>query len=166
MSSTLRGAARNESDFYPTPEAAFKPLLPFIWDVRADVWEPAQGDGRLVRWMNEFRIAADGSDINAKINPTNFLKDDTYRECIVNNPPFSLAFEFAQHAVAHANHVFLLLRLGFLASQKRAEWFRKCPLDALFVLSKRPSFTPDGKTDSADYAWFYWGDAHKGIIHL
>lgn len=30
------------------------------------------------------------------------------------------------------------------------------PVDHLVVLSKRPSFTGDGKTDGTGYAWFIW----------
>lgn len=165
MSSTNRGAIRNEHDFYATPETAFEPMLEPIYNLRLDVWEPACGDGRLVCWMNRIGIKADGSDINAKINPTNFLNDDTDHDCIVTNPPFSLAFEFCQHAVKHAPHVFMLLRLNFLASRKRKEWFLAHEPSALFVLSKRPDFTGQGG-DSCDYAWFYWGDAYKGIFHL
>ena len=41
------------------------------------------------------------------------------------------------------------------------------------VSPKRPSFTPDGKTDATEYAWFTWkqdrnGDygPHSGIVML
>lgn len=168
MSATNRGAVRNASDFYATPKGAFDPILPFIAQVSANVWEPACGDGRLIKWMNESgKILADGSDINAKISPTNFLTDSQYRECIVTNPPFSLAFNFCQHGVHFSEHLFLLLRLNFLASGKRKVWFIENEPDALFVLSSRPSFTPDGKTDATDYAWYYWGDYDfKPFNHL
>jgi hypothetical protein len=139
MSSTNRGAERVESDFYATPKEAFEPMLPFISKVKCDVWEPACGDGRLLNWMREAGIRANGTDIS-KPDGTNFLDDDWYRRCIVTNPPFSLAFEFCRHAVRHSDHVFLLLRLNFLASQKRREWFKEHEPDALFVLSDRPSF--------------------------
>lgn len=167
MSSTNRGSTRIESDHYPTPKTAFTPLIPWIKRLDVPVWEPACGDGRLIRWMQEAGIEADGRDIvaDAEFNPRNFLEDDDCLPCIVTNPPFSLAFEFCQHAVSHSRHVFLLLRLNFLASKKRAEWFRDNEPSALFVLTKRPSFT-EGGTDSCDYAWFYWGDKIRGIHHL
>lgn len=169
MSSTGRGAVRNESDYYPTPEAAFRPLLPFIGKVMIHgeaVWEPACGDRRLINWMNDFGITADGNDLNAERNGVDYLSDMTMRYCVVTNPPFSLAFDFAKHAVAHADHVFLLLRLGFLASRKRAEWWKQNRPSAMFVLSSRPSFTSDGKTDSADYFWCYHGNSHSGIFFI
>lgn len=163
MSATCRGAKRHEADFYATPESAFKPLLPFIKAIGAPVWEPAAGDLRLVDWMTENGIQASGSDLNKGYD---FLHDPDAMACIVTNPPFSLALEFCDHAVRHAPHVFMLLRLNFLASQKRRHWWNIHKPDALFVLSERPSFTDDGKTDATDYAWFYWGNIHRGFFFL
>lgn len=164
MSATNRGAIRNERDLYSTPEAAFKPLLPAIIKLGCEtVWEPACGDRRLIKWMCECRILAGGEDISTGHN---FLEDYTEREAIVTNPPFSLAMEFCQHAVQLSPNVFMLLRLNFLASRKRRAWFLDNEPSALFVLSDRPSFTGNGKTDATDYAWFYWGEEHAGIFHL
>lgn len=162
MSATNRGAVRRESDFYATPLSAFTPLLPYLDELK-NHWEPAWGDGRLVKEMKRVGIEAFGADANCGVD---FLKDEERRQCIITNPPYSLAFEFCQHAVAHANEVFMLLRLNFLASKKRREWFKVNEPSALFVLSERPCFTDDGKTDATEYAWFYWGNRHKGIIHL
>ena len=165
MSATNRGSVRNAQDFYATPKEAFDPMLPFIKRVAEVVQEPACGDGRLVVWMNQYGIKAYGSDLNGGFD---FLADQRRHQTVVTNPPFSLAFEFCQHAVEHADHVFLLLRLNFLASIKRREWFKLNEPDALFVLSERPSFTPDGKTDATDYAWYFWSNnpPFKGIFHL
>lgn len=162
MSATNRGAKRAERDLYPTPRDAFLPLIPYIKELDCSVWEPACGDGRLIEMMQAAGIRADGTDI---AKGDDFLKDDSRENCIVTNPPFSLAFEFCKHAVKKSNRVFLLLRLNFLGSGKRAAWFKEHEPAALFVLSKRPSFT-GGRTDSCEYAWFYWGPTFKGIHHL
>lgn len=168
-SATGRGAVRNERDFYATPEAAFKPLLPYLpggWTY----WEPACGDGRLIRWMREAGLNADGADLEPQGDypKVDFLSDCTPRDCTITNPPFGLAQEFCDHAIKHSNHVFMLLRLNFLASAKRRDWFQDYEPTALFVLSKRPSFTGNGKTDATDYAWFMWSQESKlrGIYHL
>lgn len=167
MSATNRGSVRNAQDFYATPKSAFEPMLPFIYQVGGPVWEPACGDGRLIQWMGDYGIECDGSDINAAAFPMDFLKDSRTGHCLISNPPFSLAFEFCQRAVVRYNNVFLLLRLNFLASGKRKEWFKANEPDALFVLSKRPCFTNDGKTDATDYAWYFWGDyPFKPINHI
>lgn len=181
MSATGRGAVRNERDFYATPLEAFIPILPIIACLPGPVWEPAAGDGRLVAEMWRHGIDAFGSDIHeavAERRPVDFLDprehpclvwpDSMYEppRTIVTNPPFSLAMEFARVAVANYNHVVLLLRLNFLASQKRRDWFKAHPPSAIFVLSERPSFTNNGKTDATDYAWIAWSSKLSGIHFL
>lgn len=164
MSSTNRGAIRREADFYATPEAAFKPLLAFLpMDKALLYWEPACGDRRLIQWIYEAGGLADGKDL--RTDGVDFLKDETPRTFIITNPPFSLAQEFCDHALKHANEVMMLLRLNFLGAQKRADWWRKNEPAALFILSKRPDFTGGGG-DSCEYAWFYWGHRFTGIHHL
>lgn len=161
MSATNRGTIRQESDFYPTPRSAFHPLLPFL-PRDAEIWEPAQGDGRLVLYMRRYGLRALGADLNSGYD---FLSDATARACIVTNPPFSLALEFCSHALEVSSEVFLLLRLNFLGSQNRKQWWVDHEPRCLFVLSRRPSFTGNN-TDATEYAWFYWGSRHHGIRHL
>ncbi len=162
MSATNRGAKRQPKDFYPTPESAFKPLLEIL-PHHTNYFEPAQGDGRLVRWLIESGRWCDGADITTG---TDFLTTESPKEFIITNPPFSLAQKFVAHALTLSENVMMLLPLGFLGAQCRRDWFVANEPAALFVLSKRPSFTSDGKTDAADYAWFYWGSRHRGIFHL
>ena len=170
MSATNRGAVRIEADFYPTPLTAFMPLIPYLPKVKT--WEPAQGDGRLVRAMVASGIDAKGSDLYPQDGtvPVDFLSTDGHYPCIVTNPPFSLAFEFCQHALELSDHVFLLLRLNFLASKKRKSWWISHEPSAIFVLSSRPKFCKNkhGKwaTDACDYMWASWGTLHTGIFHL
>lgn len=167
MSATFRGAERQPNDFYATPLSALEPLLFFINFLPSPIWEPAQGDGRLVECLRKNGFAADGDDLQ---NGYDFLKDDKNRAVILTNPPFSLAQEFCDHAIKHADHVFMLLRLNFLGSQKRLVWWKRNNLGALFVLSQRPKFSKNKKgklgSDATEYAWFYWGPAWKGIFHL
>lgn len=160
MSSTTQ-PVRLGPDYYATPLSAFKPLLSHL-DPEGKFWEPACGDGRLIQAMLNAGLEANGDDLQ---HGYDFLKDTERYDVIVTNPPFSLAFEFVQHAIDHSWETFMLLRLNFLASQKRASWFRENEPNGLFVLTKRPSFAYGG-TDSCDYAWFYWGDEKFGVVHL
>lgn len=48
-----------------------------------------------------------------------------------------------------------MLRINFLGSIARHEWWKNNQPTALYVLSKRPSFSGKG-TDATDYAWFVW----------
>jgi hypothetical protein len=62
-------------------------------------------------------------------------------------------------------HVAFLLRLGFLESSKRLEFWRRWPCRKVFVLAERPSFTGGG-TDSAAYALFWWDKVHQRATEL
>ena len=87
------------------------------------------------------------------------------RVWIVGNPPYSLAREFVEHSLGilpTGCRVTFLLRLAFLAAQSRAHLYSGVGFHHLGVLGKRPSFTPDGKTDSSDYAWFTWEVGYTG----
>jgi hypothetical protein len=98
----------------------------------------------------------------AQFMQRNFLdleEDIAAPNMVIMNPPYKLAVEFVQHAIAiGVPYVVALLRLNFLAGQKRAPWMRDyCPHVA--VLPRRPGFMPDkpGRTDGAEYAWMCWG---------
>ena len=80
-------------------------------------------------------------------------------DCIVCNPPYSQAMEFIKHALKHSHSVWMLLRLDFLGSNTRTgrgDWYRAGNTPDVYVMSRRPSFTNDGKTDSNYYGWFHW----------
>ncbi len=172
MSATGRGAVRNAQDFYATPEVAFRPLLSIL-PTDVAYWEPAQGDGRLVRLLTESGRRAAGADLTTG---TDFLKDETRREFIITNPPFSIVClraskttisgGFLPHALAHAPEVMFLLRLNYLGAVFRRDFFKANEPAALFVLSDRPKFHGASGTDACEYAWFYWGQRFNGIHHL
>lgn len=93
------------------------------------------------------------------VRPLNgdFLARRQHVDCVVCNPPYSMAMEFIQKAIEISNgDVWMLLRLDFLGSIKRGKWYRAGNMPDVYVLSKRPSFTGDGNTDSNNYAWFHW----------
>lgn len=59
-------------------------------------------------------------------------------------------------------HVAMLLRASFLGSSSREHLWRTTPLRKVWHIAPRPSFTGDGKTDGAEYAFFWWDKAHSG----
>jgi hypothetical protein len=78
----------------------------------------------------------------------------THRVCI-GNPPYLDAAAHVAKALEVAPIVAFLLRLNFLGSAKRLNFWRHHPAD-VYVLSERPSFDGEG-TDATEYAWFVWG---------
>jgi len=82
-------------------------------------------------------------------------------DLVMSNPPFGLAREFVEHAlecVVEGGAVVFLLRLGFLGTQDRHEWFKTFTPAEVWVHSKRPVFR--GAADFSEYAHFVW---RKGV---
>jgi len=164
---------RRESDFYITPDEPILALMNnyHIQNVRTFL-EPCAGSGAISMKMGgrviqcEIRDSAEGILENwGKVYIGDFLKMPNFEEVdfIITNPPFSLAKEFIDKCLEYQCPVIMLLRLNFLGSQNRHEWWQdKIPSD-LLILSKRPSFTGDGKTDGCEYAWFVWNGIGEGV---
>jgi hypothetical protein len=89
-------------------------------------------------------------------------------ECILTNPPFSLAEEFVEHALELCPHVIMLLRLAFLESERRSPILDTGTLARIHVFRQRlPMMHRDGwtgpKASSAmAFAWFVWDRGHTG----
>lgn len=165
MSATNRGAARRKDDFYETPLSASKALSIVLPPGITTAFDPCAGRGAIFAGLPD-RVARAGIEINAEMAAAygwecrDGLSDkpwDVWKSgcAVVMNPPFSLAQEFCERAMSEANVVAALLRLSFLASKKRVEFWRTCRPCDVYVLAARLSFTAGG-TDSCDYAWFAW----------
>lgn len=145
--------------------------------------EPCCASGNVIKATNKFFKENHLPDINwsvAEINPKfepelhngyNFpsissvfigdyltaawpkTKEDRF-DLIITNPPFSLAEKFIEKAITEAKVVVMLLRVNFLGSKKRVEFFKKYKPD-IYISPKRPSFEKGG-TDATEYAWFVW----------
>jgi hypothetical protein len=96
-----------------------------------------------------------------KINPLNVGK---YLDAVVGNPPFSNAEDHIRHALAvSGRHVAFLLRVGFLCSARRVEFWREYPCANVWPIAQRPK-----EWQAAyDYAFFHWDLEHAGptVLH-
>jgi hypothetical protein len=123
------------------------------YQVIADSFEPAVLDTMDIR---EDSLAETKADYLA----TPMLGYDI----IITNPPFYLAKEIIEKALSEVNdggYVIMLLRLNFLGSKGRYEFWDKYPAKHIFVHHQRMSFTDKGGTDSIEYAHFVWQKGHK-----
>jgi len=183
MSATNRTpGARVADDFYSTPPWCVDALLT-VPGVRAYLAEsyvvdPCAGDGAILAALcgkaftragielsperaavsNRIARTVAGDFFDASI-AARVIRPE-WRTCIVTNPPYGLAMEFARGCLSFpsCSFVALLLRLNWLAGKRRAAFHRQCPA-AVRVLSRRPSFSADGATDATEYAWFLWAPA-------
>jgi hypothetical protein len=186
MSSTNRGAARNEADFYVTPEWAVNTLLDNFEIEDEEILEPCAGDGAIIRALvkrygnKKYYTAIEIRDehnnllkagVDRVYNQLDFLKIggpvNPKEATIITNPPYSIAQEIIEHCfeLYPEDDIVMLLRLNFLGSQRRREFWEKHPVKQIYVLSKRPSFTAKG-TDSCEYAWFVWSEWRKPLIKV
>jgi len=162
-------------DVYDTPEDAVLPILNEIamWRHGSNlkrlhmketaILEPCAGSGAILSLLRDRNHAAIGWDIAPQaegVCAVDFLAIDLPPcfDLIITNPPFSKAQEIidkARSLLLPDGMAVMLLRLAYLESQTRAEWWKAWMPERIYVLSKRPSFTGKG-TDSAAYAWFVW----------
>lgn len=185
MSSTKRGRARQRADNYPTPGWAVRRFLEAV-DLPNGRWlEPCAGDGAIIDAVHSKRDPTKIewsayeirkspmkklSDVSKNVHAlqADFLKMDGLSETnrhfynvAITNPPFLLAMEFIERCMYLSEHTVMLLRLNFVASEKRADFMRSERPD-IYVLPNRPSFVGGGKTDSIEYAWFHWWKGSNG----
>jgi SAM-dependent methyltransferase len=185
MSATNRGAIRPIHDFYETPAWCVDALFE-AEPLCGPYYDPACGTGAILRILAE-RDQALGLDIHPPsveaciaeelaAQVADYLSSDLRWRApgdawsgttIVMNPPYKLAAEFVRAAledVQPGRKVAALLRLNFLgSSRKRLDLVGPdSHLRAVHVLSRRPSFTGDGRTDACEYAWFVWESGYEG----
>lgn len=176
MSATGRnipGHERHPDDLYATPAWVTRAILPHV-HLGPRVLDPCAGDGAILRVLQAAGLGMehvaglefDGARAKAcREAGFSCIETDALRRPwdrpsgVIMNPPFKLAMEFVEKALAEVRlgEVVVLLRLAFLESRARAAFHRKHPSD-VFVLAQRPSFA-HGKTDSAAYGWFRWNTA-------
>lgn len=177
---------RDFRDFYETPIGLIRAALPLLerWNSGLSkrkllrVLDPGSGRGRWGAEVRRLYPKAEivGVDCNFKEPDDSqydlwvdgsFLDRSVYDQLgpasfdlVVGNPPYKFAEEFVRRAIEMLKPgglMVLLLRLEFEASQGRGEGLhREFPFCAKYTLSRRVSFSYDGKTDSYDYAMFVW----------
>jgi hypothetical protein len=166
------------ADLYETPPEATLALM------RAEqlprfIWEPACGRGAIVKVLRAAGhevVATDLVNHGTPITPPGYYGRDFLMEtkapdgceAIVTNPPFSLAQQFAEHALDLVPRVVMLLRLSFLESDRRRGILEGGALARVHVFRNRlPRMHRDGWTgpkarSAVPYAWFCWDRDHRG----
>lgn len=161
-------------DFYPTPDWATHALIDNE-RFEGRIWEPACGDGTMVRVLRDTGRPVDASDLfdrgYGEIG-VDFLKASRTVENIVTNPPYNSAEGFVEAGLRQATHkVCLLLRLAFLEGANRQRTiFAQTPPARVWVFSERITFYPAGAvvkgSGTTAYAWFVWDKQSMGSTEL
>lgn len=96
-----------------------------------------------------------------------FLTTNRTVDHIITNPPYKLAQPFVEHALSCATgKVAMLLKLNFLEGQARHKFFKRTPLKAVYVFSRRISFDKGDEPGKGNgllaYAWYVWEHGYTG----
>jgi hypothetical protein len=150
------GDHRRAKDVYPTPTWAIASLLA-VENFEGLTWEPAEGDGRIVRALRRAGCKVFGSDL---ATGTDFLESHRIVDNVVTNPPWGKKTEFIRHANECARRkVTMLLPLSALSGRARRPLFEDAafPLRAVYVFDRRLNFHPDSQGSSTiTGGWFLW----------
>lgn len=161
---------RDGDDWYVEPAWCVEALKARI-DFSGTIHDPCCGMGTIPQIMNG--TGSDLVDRGYGYPVADFLADHTPREHIVTNPPYGMAQEIIEHALAVAeDKVAALVQTKFLSSQRRYGLFTYRPLKQVLIFSRRPSMPP-GKllqkhgesirgNGSMDYCWMIWQNGFRG----
>jgi hypothetical protein len=146
------------SDHYQSPGWVLDPLLPYL-DPTWIVWEPACGQGNLVR-----RLTAAGHDVLAsdilqgpQFDFLRYTPGFPY-EMICSNPPFSYKNQFIQRCYDLGKPWAMLMPLTALATATRHNLYKQHGIE-LLLLPTRVKFRRDDQTQKqppSAVAWFTW----------
>jgi hypothetical protein len=181
----IPNAEREQDDFYPTPAEGTRALLA-VERFEGAIWEPACGDGAMVRVLEAGGYEVRASDLVDRgfgVAGHDFLMEWRPRAPnIVTNPPFKNSEAFVRKALeltdprnfAHVGgKVAMLLRLAWLEGRARRALFESSPLARVWVFAGRLSMARGG--DAAllgsnggmmPFAWFVWEHGHVGAPTL
>lgn len=161
--------ARGLDAYFSPPEAVASLLHIEATHLPAIIWEPAAGDGAIVRPLQAAGYKVFASDIadyglEGCATGVNYLKaaPPPGVQGIVTNPPYRLASAFAEKASGEVPYLALLLRTNFLESTSRLPFFRKHEPARIWISSRRlPMMHRHGwagprAPSNTCFAWFVW----------
>ena len=105
-----------------------------------------------------WRMGIDFLDIDIDFNARN----------VVTNPPYCNAKQFIEKSLQVAEgKVCMFLKLQFLESIDRYEFFKNTPLKKVLVFCKRPTLYPSNgpvpeNKGTIAYAWYIWEKGYEG----
>tara|TARA_R110002033_G_scaffold149954_1_gene186917 strand:+ start:368 stop:931 length:564 start_codon:yes stop_codon:yes gene_type:complete len=162
------GYERRENDAYFTPDWCTRVLLRHACFPNHLLWEPAAGDGAIVRNLVEAGFGVVATDINPAAKNIEKIDFFSYKEApigvtaIVTNPPYKIAEPFIMRSLdlmkKRRGVVAMLLRQEYdCASTRQFMFGQSLNFDMKIVLTKRPRWVKDSSgSPRHNYAWYIW----------
>lgn len=176
-----RSEPADSLDFFPTPPWATRALCEHLdcWGAigKDSAWDPACGQGHMVRPLREYFARVHASDVHAYGGEQECQRDflipwaahDFEVDWVITNPPFRLAEEFVLRGLEVARTgVAMLVRTAFLEGVGRhGRLFGKRPPEWILQFTERVPMAkgrldPKGSTATA-YCWVVWVDASREV---
>jgi len=153
-------------DFYQTPRWCTEKLLERE-NFSGSILEPCSGAGAISKMLEGKWFVVNSQDIRTDESVywekwLDFFLDNTNTDNIITNPPYFCAKDFIVKALSVSNKkVAMLLKLCFLESVDRYEFFRNTPLKKVYVFCKRITMYPEWaevpkNSGTIAYAWYIW----------
>jgi hypothetical protein len=165
-----RAEPHDSLDYFPTPLWATRALCERIppWP-SLTAWEPACGEGHMVRPLREYFGTVHASDIHdygfGEVDDF-LIPNDRRADWIITNPPFRLAEQFVKTAYNRANiGVAVLVRTAFLESVSRYHGLFNLVRPALILqfaerVPMHKGRLVEGGSTATAYCWIVW---RKGL---
>lgn len=158
-------------DFYATPREAVEALLKV--ETLQNILEPACGNGAISEVLKEHGFSVTSLDLYdrgyGEYGHDFLQRTEKWLGDSIQNPPYNQALDFVEKSleIIQGKSCFLL-RLQWLAGQRRKKFFESHPPIRVHVLSKRiprmhrPDYEGPKFTSTIDFAWFVFQHGYKG----
>ena len=172
-------STRQQDDFYATNPSSLEDFLSLYPIKDKCILEPCVGQGHLAKVLKTHDNYVEGCDIVDRGYPNTIVDDFITHKFrarynwVVTNPPFKIAKDFIDKALSITDvGVAMFLKIQFLESVSRKEWFQQTPLKFVYVFSKRQQPMKDGCevnprtnkpwSSTMCFAWFVWEHGYTG----
>jgi hypothetical protein len=149
--------ARNPRDWYPTPEVAVFPLLPFLPD-NFEFSEPFAGDGVLIDHLEKAGgkclLKSDIEPLRADIQKKDFFEITYFPAMVITNSPWDrkILHPLIDHLIFHTDEFWLLFDASWPFTKQSSPYMEHC---SDMVAIGRLKWIPDSKmTGKDDCAWY------------
>ena len=176
---------REDEDFYATLTMAVQKLIDaFGLELSRDkcILDPCVGKGHILKPFRDVGYTVEGTDLikrndlwdNSIVYPGehDFLKrsEPIHDSNIVTNPPYKICLDFAKKGIELVDdnrYMCMLLKIQFLETKARYEFFKEYPPKYIYVFVNRIGCIPGGETDENKssaicYAWYIWQKGYAG----
>ena len=165
---------RDINDYYATEPKATEVLLE-VEKFNNNIWECCCGEMHIVDELKKHGYKIYKTDIverSRKLDDViDFLEyNKPWLGDIITNPPYKQARQFIQKAldiVSIGNKVAMFLKLTFLESKERKQFFLENSPKKIYVSSSRLYCAKNGDfskqfSSAVAYAWFIWEKGYQG----